>query len=314
MWSSVLRLATVATLSTAAVAFPAPAPEPAAVTVVERAGVTTLTVAQLAAFTPFTQFARAAYCAPSKIQGWNCGQACQAITGFQPTLTGGDGDATQYFFVGYWPANNAVVVAHQGTDPIQFESDLTDLSIATVTPSTSLFPGAPSDAQIHSGFASEHAKTAPAILAEVKRLFALHSSTSVYLVGHSLGGALAELDSLFLKLNLPSGTTIKGVTYGLPRVGNGSWATFFDAKVPDFTHINNEDDVVPILPGRFLGFQHPHGEVHLLGQDDAVACPGDDDATDAQCTISSVPNVLAGNVIDHLGPYQGIYIGTSSCT
>lgn len=33
-------------------------------------------------------------------------------------------------------------------------------------------------------------------------------------IGHSLGGALAELDALFLSLNLPAGTTIKGVTYG----------------------------------------------------------------------------------------------------
>lgn len=29
---------------------------------------------QLAAFAPFTQFARAAYCPSSKIQGWQCGR------------------------------------------------------------------------------------------------------------------------------------------------------------------------------------------------------------------------------------------------
>ncbi|KAI0040867.1 alpha/beta-hydrolase [Auriscalpium vulgare] len=315
MWS-LLRLVSVAAFSVATIASPAPVPEPepVPVTIVERAGVTTLSSAQLAAFAPFTQFARAAYCSPTKIQGWNCGEACQAISGFQPTLTGGDGNDVQFWFVGYWPTQNSVVVAHQGTDPTQLLSDLTDLNVVLSNPSQTLFPGIPSDAQVHSGFAAAHAQTAPAILAEVKRLFALHSSTSVYLVGHSLGGALAELDSLFLRLNLPAGTTIKGVTYGTPRVGNPSWAAFFDGKVADFTRVNNEDDVIPIVPGRFLGFSHPHGEVHILSAGNAVSCPGDDDATDAQCTISSVPNVLDGNIIDHLGPYQGIYIGTIFCT
>lgn len=33
-------------------------------------------------------------------------------------------------------------------------------------------------------------------------------------------------------------------------------------------------DIVPIVPGRFLGFQHPHGEVHILSPGNAVSCPG----------------------------------------
>ena len=41
---------------------------------------------------------------------------------------------------------------------------------------------------------------------------------------------------------------------------------------------------------------------------------GDDDATDAQCTIMTVPNILDGDILNHLGPYQGIYIGTIYCT
>ena len=39
----------------------------------ELVGVIQLSPAQLAAFVPFTQFARAAYCDPSIIAGWNCG-------------------------------------------------------------------------------------------------------------------------------------------------------------------------------------------------------------------------------------------------
>jgi len=77
-------------------------------------------------------------------------------------------------------------------------------------------------------------------------------------------------------------------------------------------------DVIPILPGRFLGFAHPHGEVHIISPGNAVACSGkranvfkqwalkfnscsgDDDATDPQCQIESVPNIFQGNILDHV--------------
>lgn len=40
---------------------------------VARAGVTALSASTLAAFAPFTQLARAAYCPSSKVTGWACG-------------------------------------------------------------------------------------------------------------------------------------------------------------------------------------------------------------------------------------------------
>ncbi|GJE98300.1 lipase [Phanerochaete sordida] len=299
-----------------ALAVPAPAPEALELPHVEvaRAGVSTLSASQLSALAPYTQFARAAYCDSSIINGWQCGQACQANPGFQVTLTGGDGSDEQLFYVGYWPAQNSVVVAHQGTDPTQFLSDLTDADIFMTTLDPTLFPGISSSVEAHEGFVSEHALTASTILAETKRLISSKGATQVILVGHSLGGALAELDALFLKMNLPSSIHIKGVTYGTPRVGNPAYAALFDSSVSDFERINNESDPIPIVPGRFLGFQHVHGEIHIVSPGDAVSCPGDDDATDAQCTISTVPNIFDSDILDHLGPYQGIYIGTIYCT
>jgi hypothetical protein len=89
--------------------------------------------------------------------------------------------------------------------------------------------------------------------------------------------------------------------------------------VPDFQRINHAQDPIPIVPGRGLGFSHVHGEVHLVdassgSSEVAYACPGDDDATDAVCTISSVPNIFDSDILDHLGPYEGVYIGTIYCT
>ena len=49
-------------------------------------------------------------------------------------------------------------------------------------PDTSLFPGIPSSVWVHGGFLAEHAKTAPTILAETKRLLSSTGATQVILV------------------------------------------------------------------------------------------------------------------------------------
>ncbi|KAI0632143.1 alpha/beta-hydrolase [Trametes polyzona] len=275
--------------------------------------VTALSSSQLASFAPFTQFARAAYCPSDKIKNWKCGQACDALPGFQPTLTGGDGNGVQLSFVGYWPQGNTVVVAHQGTDPVKFKSALTDIDFFFDDLDTKLFPGVKDDVQVHNGFAEAHASTASTILAEVKKLISQKGAKQVTVIGHSLGGAISELDSLFFTMQLPSDIHVKAVTYGTPRVGNKAFASLIDSKVPDFVRINNEKDLIPIVPGRFLGFQHPHGEIHITSPGKAVSCSGNDNADDDSCTIKTVPNILAGDILDHLGPYEGIHIGTIFC-
>ncbi|KAF8489257.1 Alpha/Beta hydrolase protein [Russula emetica] len=276
--------------------------------------VTKLNYTQLDTYTPYIEFARAAYCNSSKIAGWNCGDACSALPGFMPTLTGGDGDDMQFFYVGYWPTESAVVVAHQGTDPHEMLAVLTDLEFHFMALDPVLFPDIPSGIKVHSGFAIEHMKTANQTLTEVERLMDEYSSTQVILIGHSLGGGIAELDTLFMTLNLPEGTTIRGVTFGTPRVGNSAWATFFDSQVSNFTRVNNKRDPVPVVPGRLLGFQHVATEIHIQPDGKTVICPGPDDGVDPQCSDKMVPDVINGDVDDHSGPYNGILIGTQHCT
>ncbi|KAH9935089.1 alpha/beta-hydrolase [Epithele typhae] len=304
-------------LRVAAVPFPVPAPAPLAPAPVSdletRADTASLvSAAQMSSYKPFTQFARAAYCDGTGT--WSCGAACRANPTFQPTLTGGDGNAVQFYYVGYWPDQNAVIVSYQGTDPTQLLADLTDLDFFQQPFDSSLFPGVPSSVQVHGGFADQHAKAAAVILKETKRLISAKGATTVITVGHSLGGALAEIAALHMTLNLPSSIHVKSVTYGTPRVGNPAYASFFDGKVADFVRINHDHDPIPIVPGRGLGFQHVHGEIHILDSNgQAYACSPDDNASSDACTISTVPNIFVSNILDHLGPYGGIYLGTIAC-
>ncbi|KAJ3999235.1 hypothetical protein F5050DRAFT_1709861 [Lentinula boryana] len=181
--------------------------------------VTQISASGLASFAPYTQFARAAYYPTDMLKDWPCGvencpgsEACEANSDFEVSLVGGDGDDIQIYFVG--------------------ESDLTDIDIPLATPGTALFPGISSSVEVDSGFLNEHVLTAKVILAKVKSIMSSK-------IGHSLGGALAETDTIFFRFNIPS-ASISAMTYGTPRVGNHAWAALVDASDVNFKRIDNK--------------------------------------------------------------------------
>nr|GAT60121.1 predicted protein [Mycena chlorophos] len=321
--------------------------------------VTPLSTTDISNLTSFIQFARLPVLVTllaiyqvvgpvNELVNWTCGQACEANPNFEVALTGGMGDAVQFckseppgdelfahssrVFVGYYPETNSVIISHEGTDPVELMSDLTDLNVLKGSLNSTLFPGAPSNIEVHTGFRDEHAITADAIREATQSLIATKNATQVTVVGHSLGGALAELDALSLRLILPKTVGVNAYTFGTPRVGDTNFVTFFDSQVPDFKRVNNQKakltglpfsfeahpllNIVPIVPGRFLGFDHPQGEIHFVSDnnDTVVACPGNDDSTDPQCQIQTVPSILDGDILNHLGPYNGIHLGTIFCT
>lgn len=100
-----------------------------------------------------------------------------------------------------------------------------------------------------------------------------HDASSVTVVGHSLGAALALLDGAYLALHLSPEIAITVIGYGMPRVrpysqcyrisevankpthyqvGNAPWADFVDELAPRLrvVRVNNGHDPVPIVPGR----------------------------------------------------------------
>ncbi|CAE6342437.1 unnamed protein product [Rhizoctonia solani] len=175
-----------------------------------------------------------------------------------------------------------------------------------------LFPGVPSSVQVHNGFETIQAMSAQGKLGAVQALKAKHSSASITLVGLGHGGAISFLDAIYLQLHILSGVAIKVVTHGMPRVGNQAFADYVDSHLSDVSRINNMKDVIPILPGRFLGFHHSSGEKHILSIGSWVACAGQDN-TDQQCSTGDVPNIFSGTVNDNRGPYENITIDDSAC-
>ena len=61
---------------------------------------------------------------------------------------------------------------------------------------------------------------------------------NVTIIGHSLGAALALLDSVYLPVFIPDAYYTL-ITYGLPRVGNSYFAAYVDRNV-NLTRITNK--------------------------------------------------------------------------
>lgn len=122
--------------------------------------------------------------------------------------------------------------------------------------------------------------TATVILIAVQQTLNAHPGLAVTVVGHSLGAAISLLDTVFLQLQLPSSTPLRMIGYGLPRVGNQDFADYVDQHITSLgggaglVRINNMEDPVPILPGMFLGFHHPSGEIHIQDSGAWDSCPG----------------------------------------
>jgi len=120
------------------------------------------------------------------------------------------------------------------------------------------------DMAAHSGFLREYEKLRHVIMALVRLRLDLHRQegrvVTVFLVGHSLGGAV----SYFLAMDLASARRVdpsrpgshvpllerkpKVYTFGSPRPGNAAFRSVYNMLVPDTYRIVAGRDLVPAVP------------------------------------------------------------------
>jgi predicted lipase len=236
--------------------------------------------------------------------------------------SGGNEAQVPFYFIAHDPTDNSIVVAHEGTDVHELLSIANDAAFGLVPVNQTNFPGAPASAQVHQGFQETFQRTNDGVLAGVKAALASTGATKVAVTGHSLGAAIASMDTAMLRLALPKEITITAATFGLPRVGNQAWADFIDATIGGsgdtsvFAHVSNQHDPVPSVPPRFLGFQQVGGEIHIQDVDaetgeatSVVNCPGQDNANCAEGN-----DILQADVENHLGPYfDDLSFGGKQC-
>jgi predicted lipase len=95
------------------------------------------------------------------------------------------------------------------------------------------------------------------VWSSVKKFVGDNKDKSLYIAGHSLGGAMASVASSRLQNNENLKMTY---TYGSPRVGNSTWTGF---QKWSHQRIQNNNDVVTQTPPMLLGFRHHYPSVYI---------------------------------------------------
>lgn len=166
---------------------------------------------------------------------WGFDQVRHHHTRFNPPFPLQD---TQAFTMA---SEKMIITAFRGTEPAQIRDWLSD---ATTPP----WPGPAKTGYIHYGFGEALESVYPDVKETIDEFTT--QGQSVWLTGHSLGGALAMLAGARLHLEEP-GLTVNGVcTFGQPRTCDRLLAEACNKGLAKRIHrfVNNNDIVPQLLP------------------------------------------------------------------
>ncbi|CAO1630664.1 unnamed protein product [Parajaminaea phylloscopi] len=298
--------------------------------------------------------AQASYCTGTQSGVWGgvgCGPACDAVPGKVDLLWHkGDGDLDPHRLLLYLHQTQTLVLSVEGSSLKKALSVINDVAFVPL-------PAAPPIANslrrfstgvnvreednnlladildaagnlvvsgiatTHGGFAATWARLYPEALSEVQKAIDTHRVTKVLTTGHSLGSAVALLDTIALRNDLKgkgAGLSIENIGFGSPRVFSFTGARLLDkmlanpsANVTSY-HVHHDADIVPHLGPLVLGFSHSSNEIFLpddakTAAGNAVLCSGYENVQCSNSRALRVPVVL--NSDDHSGPYLGQLLG-----
>ncbi|KAI1661321.1 alpha/beta-hydrolase [Daldinia decipiens] len=158
---------------------------------------------------------------------------------------------------------------------------------------------------VHMGFLASWKIARTVVLPALEPLQEQHPDYPIYLVGHSLGGAVAALAALELKA-VSGWDNIVVTTFGEPRVGNDGFVKYLDSvfdlggmgkqyEAQTYRRVTHVDDPVPLLPLSEWGYRSHAGELFITKSNlppepsDIQQCAGDEDS---RCIAGSVGEPL----------------------
>lgn len=108
----------------------------------------------------------------------------------------------------------------------------------------------PQAGNVHNGFYTQFNAVRARIWSDLYKYASLYDE--IYCTGHSLGGALATIAAAECAHEFASkGKTVHCHTFGSPRVGDDTFAAWFDQHVSSSWRVFNYNDPVPLLPISF---------------------------------------------------------------
>lgn len=106
--------------------------------------------------------------------------------------------------------------------------------------------------RIHKGFLDQYRSVSSDIEECIRKVIKKHEQPEnvefkLFIAGHSLGGALAQIATVYLGEAFPC-LTITCHTFGSPRVGNKAFAKLISKMASDYVRVANTNDPVPMIP------------------------------------------------------------------
>lgn len=165
---------------------------------------------------------------------------------------------------------DAVVVSFRGTsgDTLRetFDNAVMIDAIAAPSPPSFMQRDERQGIAVHAGFHAAY----KLLRGDVLRAIAREKGTHLFITGHSMGGALAQLMALDIAANKGDDfASLTVITSGAPRVGNAGFKSAFERLVPDNLRIIVNHDPVPSVPW-VEGLYRQAGKSLVIGRDDAV--------------------------------------------
>jgi triacylglycerol lipase len=184
----------------------------------------------------FAELSRLAYSNPGQVEKivYNAGlDECQFI----------ERDGAEAYILGN---RNDCIVVCRGTEPNQWNDIRADANAWTVATDVG---------RVHSGFHTEVSELWPLLEKALKE-----NQRTLWFSGHSLGGAMAAVCAVRCKISSIPSNPKAIFSYGAPRVGNRPYTSVL--KLQHYRWVNN-NDIVPRVPPRWLGYRHMGQEIYL---------------------------------------------------
>lgn len=154
-----------------------------------------------------------------------------------------------------WEYCGAIVVSFRGTE--SFGDAIMDMKMRLEPICEHIFIDNDKCPKVHRGFKKQFDDVVRQIDEKIKEFVGKSGSLlPIYFTGHSLGGGLATIASLYFSFSVSN--PIICITFGSPRVGDNLFAKLFDLRIKHSIRFVNQEDPVPFMPPD-LFYEHVGG-------------------------------------------------------
>ncbi len=144
--------------------------------------------------------------------------------------------------------------------------------------------------KVHMGFLNSYCSIRKKIFNKIE---AIGISNTIYVGGHSLGGALATLLVVDLKKKYPE-ISIHLRTFGNPAVGNPEFVQLAESGLDSNIRMVNKDDPVPYLLSDNSAYKQLNGFIEVDGSGNVSYTPTTDIDSSIGAAMSFINSLIGG--------------------